>query len=46
MCMSSGCYKKSRELQPSADFLPTTVYVNKMSPYSNSNYLSSIVSIV
>ena len=23
-----------------------TVYVNKMSPYSNSNYLSSIVSIV
>ena len=23
-----------------------TVYVNKMSPYSNSNYLSSTVSIV
>ena len=24
----------------------STVYVNKMSPYSNSNYLSSTVSIV
>ena len=46
MCMSSGCYKKCSKLQPSADFLPTTVYVNKMSLYGNSNYLSSIVSIV
>ena len=26
--------------------ISTTVYVNKMSPYSNSNYLSSTVSIV
>ena len=26
--------------------LKCTVYVNKMSPYSNSNYLSSTISIV
>ena len=31
---------------PEKTLVSRTVYVNKMSPYSNSNYLSSTVSIV